>query len=98
MPGPGSDKVCNAERMTNDTSSLLKRRLVYMLIQDELRLREQAIHQIKLIDATGRLVAVTSYCLKYTLNLLARINYQKDNGLLIKSQVWSWQADSVNMM
>ena len=31
------------------TSSLLKRRLVYMLVQDELRTREQAIHHFKLI-------------------------------------------------
>ena len=40
------------------TSSLLKRHLVYMLVQDELTTREQAIHQIKLIYAAGRLVAV----------------------------------------
>ena len=50
------DKVCDEEIMTNDdnlesnllTSSLLKRRLVYMLVQDELT-REQAIHQNNLI-------------------------------------------------
>ena len=43
--------------MTNDdnlessllTSSLLKRRLVYMLVQDELATKEQAIHHFKLI-------------------------------------------------
>ena len=31
------------------TSSLLKRRLVYILVQDEPKIREQAIHQVKLI-------------------------------------------------
>ena len=47
------DKVCDEEIMKNDdnleskllTSSLLKRRLVYMLVQDELTIREQVIHQ-----------------------------------------------------
>ena len=57
--------------MTNDdnlesnllTSSLLKKRhLVYMLVQDELNNREQAIHPFKLIYAAGRLVAVIVYC------------------------------------
>ena len=52
------DKVCDEEqRMTNDdnlesnllTSSLLKRHLVYMLVQDELNNREQVIHHFKLI-------------------------------------------------
>ena len=43
-------------------SSLLKRRLVYMLVQDELTTREQAIYHIKLIYAVGRLVAVIVYC------------------------------------
>ena len=45
------------EKKTNDdnlesnllTSSLLKRCLVYMLVQDELRTREQAIHHFKLL-------------------------------------------------
>ena len=32
-----------------------------MLVQDELTIREQAIHQIKLIYAAGRLVV---YCLR----------------------------------
>ena len=58
--------------MTNDdnlesnllTSSLWKRRLVYVLAQDELTIREQTIHQIKLIYAAGRIVAVMFYCLK----------------------------------
>ena len=65
--------------MTNDdnlesnllTSSLLKRRLVYMLVQDELIKREQAIHHFKLIYAVGRLVAVIVYSFSSDLNLLA---------------------------
>ena len=66
-------------------SSLLERHLVYILVQDELTIREQVIHQIKLIYAAGRLVAVIIYCLKYSLNLLVRINDWKDNGVLMKS-------------
>ena len=31
-----------------------------LLVQDELTIREQAIHQVKLIYAAGRLVAFTS--------------------------------------
>ena len=58
------------ETMMNDvnlesnlpTSSLLKRCLAYMLVQDELITREQAIHYFKLIYAAGRLVAVIVYC------------------------------------
>ena len=42
---------------------LLKRCLVYMLVQDELTIREQAIRQNNLIYAAGRLVAVKIYCL-----------------------------------
>ena len=51
------DKVCDEEIMMNNdnlefnllTSSLLKRHLVYMLVQDELNNREQVIHHFKLI-------------------------------------------------
>ena len=37
------------------TSSLLKRCLDYMLVQNELTTREQVIHHFKLIYAAGRL-------------------------------------------
>ena len=40
------------------------------MVQDELTKREQAIHHNKLIYAAGRLVAVTVYCLRDSLNLL----------------------------
>ena len=46
------------------TSSLLKRHLVYMLVQDELTRRGQVIHHFKLIYAVGRLVAVIVYCFR----------------------------------
>ena len=60
------------EIMTNDdnlesyllTSSLFNRRLVYMLVQDELITRDQAIHHFKLIYAAGRLVVVIVYCFR----------------------------------
>ena len=60
------------EIMTNDdnlesnllTSSLLKRHLVYMVVQDKLTTREQAIHHFKLIYAVGRLLAVIVYCFR----------------------------------
>ena len=59
--------------MTNDDNlesnlknfCLLKRRLNYMLVQDELTAREQVIHQYKLIYAAERLVVVMVYCLKH---------------------------------
>ena len=38
----------------------------------------------------GRLVAVTSCCVKRSLNLLARINYWKDNGMLINYHNCRW--------
>ena len=47
---------------SNLLTYLLKRHLVYMLVQDELATREQAIHHFKLIYAVGRLVAVIVYC------------------------------------
>ena len=37
------------------------------------QLTGQAIHQIKLIHAVERLVAVIVYCLKYSLNLLVEL-------------------------
>ena len=73
------------EKMMNDdniesnllTSSLLKRCLVYMLIQDKLTTREQAIHHFKLIYAVGRLVAVIVYSFSSDLNLLAITVYME---------------------
>ena len=56
--------------MTNDdnlesnllTSSLLKRRLVYMLVQDELKKMRTGDLPLQVNYAVGRLVAVIVYC------------------------------------
>ena len=60
----------NEEVMTNDdnlesnllTSSLLKRRLVYMLVQVELRILYTGNFPLQVNYAVGRLVAVIVYC------------------------------------
>ena len=62
------DKVCDEEMITNDdnpesnllTSSLFKRRLVYMLVQDELTAREQVIHHLKLEMGSGKISGIYS--------------------------------------
>ena len=53
------------------TSSLLKRRLVYMLVQVELKRMCSGDLTLQVNYAAGRLVAVIVYCFSDDLNLLA---------------------------
>ena len=53
------------------TSSLLKRYLVYMLVQVELKRMSSGDLTLQVNYAAGRLVAVIVYCFSGDLNLLA---------------------------
>ena len=55
----------------------LKRRLIYMLVQDELKIMCTGDLPLQVNYAVGRLVAVIVYCFSSDLNLLAITVYME---------------------